>query len=196
MLLVDDVIVADSIQLPGRHTGHDLRTDHVEDVCREPARNPHRGLLFRGLERNATAAVGAKYLPPFIGGVGAPTDAMQQVGPVNLDLLTGHFTITKTDVAIPIPGTDAKLEFTRTFNSNYSGQEEKALSGVLGYNWQPSAPVEQEYEGEAWTELREEHQDAIPPVYDQECEEEEFSHEECLVEEGLPAADWVELMTP
>src|SRR6185436_2383915 len=39
-------------------------------------------------------------------GIGAPTDATAQVGPANVDLLTGQYTITRTDVAIEVPGTE------------------------------------------------------------------------------------------
>ena len=143
----------------------------------------------------ASAPVSAQFLHPFRGGVGAPTDAMQAVGPVNLDLLTGHFTVSRTDVSIPVPGTEATLEFTRTYNSNYSGLESKPVSGVLGYSWQPSAPVERNMKGKPGLSCGERHEDAIDAVYDEECLEEEFTQVECMVEEAIPAADWVELLT-
>ena len=120
-------------------------------------------------------------------GIGAPTDATQQIGPANVDLLTGQYTITRTDVSIPVPGTEATLEFARTYGTGYIGG-----SKVMG-NWQPSAPVEQAYSGEAWSELRERHENAVPAQYDPECEAEGFSHEECMVEEEVPAADWIEM---
>jgi RHS repeat-associated protein len=125
-------------------------------------------------------------------GVGAPTDATEQVGPANLDLITGKYTISRTDVSIPVPGTESSLEFTRTYESNYIGGS-KVPSHVLGPEWQPSGPVEQEFPGEAWTALQERHEDGVPAQYDQECEEEGWSHEECLVEEAMPAADWIEI---
>ena len=105
-----------------------------------------------------------------------------------MDLLTGQYTIARADVSIPVPGTEASLEFTRSYQSNYNGTDLK----VLGSNWAPSAPVEQQYSGEAWTGLRERHQAAVLPQYDAECETEGFSHEECMVEEAIPAADWIE----
>ncbi len=126
-------------------------------------------------------------------GVGAPTDAVEQVGPANLDLLTGQYTISRTDVSIPVPGSEANLEFARTYESNYRDQKAPM---VLGGMWQPSAPVEQAFEGEAWSELRERHEDAVPPQYETECwqEEGEVECEEFMVEEEIPAADWIELL--
>lgn len=82
---------------------------------------------------------------------GGPTDAKEQVGPVTLDLLTGGFTIHRTDFSIPVPGTETNLEFGRVFDSQYMGQA--GTSKVLGGNWQPSVPVTQESEGEAWSRL-------------------------------------------
>jgi RHS repeat-associated protein len=118
-------------------------------------------------------------------------DATESVGPVSLDLLTGGYTIGKTDVSIPVPGTEANLEFTRVYESAYIGQ--KVPTQTLGGAWQPSAPVEREGEGEAWTQLLEQHQNAVPPVYEEECLAEGFTPEECLVEEEIPAANWIEI---
>jgi RHS repeat-associated protein len=126
-------------------------------------------------------------------GVGAPTDASAAVGPVSLDLLTGRYTLSRTDVSIPVPGSEANLEFARSYESNYHSG---GASLVLGRGWQPSAPLEQEFEGEAWTQLLERHHDAEPPVYEKECWE-ESGHTECeefMVEEEIPAADWIELI--
>ncbi len=127
------------------------------------------------------------------GGVGAPTDASAQIGPASLDLLTGQYTISRTDVSIPVPGSESNLEFTRTYESNYRNQ--KVGSMVMGGMWQPSGPMEQAYQGQAWRELRERHQDFVPAQYDKECEEEEGAgNEVCMVEESIPAADWIELL--
>jgi RHS repeat-associated protein len=127
-------------------------------------------------------------------GVGAPTDATEQVGPATLDLLTGQYTISRSDVSIPVPGSESNLEFTRTYESNYRSQ--KVNSMVLGGMWQPSAPAEQEFEGEAWSELQERHEDEVPAQYEEECWEEE-GEEECekfMVEEAIPASDWIDLI--
>jgi RHS repeat-associated protein len=158
---------------------------------------PEEDIKFRAIFDGGTKAAGAseavatEYVSTF-GGVGAPTDAAQQVGPARLDLLTGQYTISRTDVSIPVPGSEANLEFTRTYESNYTNQ--KVPSMAMGGMWQPSVPAEQAFEGSAWTELRERHEDAVPPQYDKECEEEGWSHEECMVEEGIPAADWIEIL--
>lgn len=123
---------------------------------------------------------------------GTATDATQQVGPANVDLLSGQFTISRTDVSIPVPGSEANLEFTRTYGSAFIHTAGKPPS-PLSDEWRPSAPAEQGFEGEAWTELREHHDPGLPPEYDRECEEEGFSHEECMIEEALPASDWIEI---
>ncbi len=126
-------------------------------------------------------------------GVGAPTDAGASVGPVSLDLLTGRYTLSRTDVSIPVPGSEANLEFTRSYESNY---QSGGASLALGRGWQPAAPLEEEFEGQAWTQLLERHHDAEPPVYEKECWE-ESGHTECeefMVEEEIPAADWIELI--
>jgi RHS repeat-associated protein len=126
----------------------------------------------------------------FSEGWGGPRDATTSIGPASLDLLTGGFTLSRTDVSIPVPGTEANLEFTRVYESAWNGHG----SLMLGGPWQPSGPVEAAFEGEAWSELRERHEDAIPKQYDKECEEEGYTHEECMVEDEIPAADWIELL--
>jgi RHS repeat-associated protein len=99
---------------------------------------------------------------------GGPSDAVEQVGPASVDLVTGAFTITRTDVSIPVPGSEATLEFTRTYNSAY-GASEKTNSRVLSPMWQPSAPVEAEYEEEAWQKLVVFHEEKVPAVFEKEC---------------------------
>ena len=121
---------------------------------------------------------------------GGPGDTVEAVGPANLDLLTGRFTISRTDVSIPVPGYEANLEFTRVFESSYYGQNNGPL--VMGGAWQASVPVEQEYSGQAWQKVRLQHEDAVPPVYEEECEEGEC--EKWMVEDEIPAADWAEVL--
>lgn len=157
-----------------------------------------RSIKFRAIFDGGPAAAGAseavvaEYQTGATGDVGAPTDAIQQIGPASVDLITGQYTISRTDVSIPVPGSEASLEFTRTYESAYHGEKRKALN--LGGMWLPGAPAEQEAPGSAWTELLERHEDAVPPQYDAECEAEGFSHEDCLIEEAVPAADWIELI--
>jgi RHS repeat-associated protein len=133
----------------------------------------------------------------------APSDAREQLGPVSLDLVTGKYTMSRTDVSIPVPGTEANLEFTRVYNSAKAWEG----PGVLGKGWEPSAPVEQEYEEEAWQKVVVQHQNHIPPYYEKECWNEEGdptscgagcppeSCEEWLAEEEVPEANWVEVLT-
>jgi RHS repeat-associated protein len=121
-----------------------------------------------------------------------PHNAAATVGPATVDLLTGYYTMSKTDVSIPVPGTEAALEFARTYSSNYIGQ--KVSTEVLDGAWQPSLPAEQE-NGGAWRVLIKQHVDAVAAEYDAECEEEEGAGAEvCMIEEALPAADWIEIL--
>lgn len=69
--------------------------------------------------------------------IGGPKDATAPIGPGSVDLLTGNFSISKTDVSIP--AFNSALEFSRTFSSRTSDAES---NGVLGTGWRPSAPVE------------------------------------------------------
>ncbi len=155
--------------------------------------------VFNGGKNAAGASepVAAEYLGSDYQ-VGAPTNATASIGPATLDLLSGQYTVTRTDVSIPIPGSEATLEFTRTYESNYL--EQKGKSTILGGPWQPSAPMEQEVQGSAWTELRERQQAATPAEYDPECIQEweeweqEFPKDECMIEEAIPAQEWIEVL--
>lgn len=133
----------------------------------------------------------------------APTDARETVGPLSLDLITGKYTLSRTDVSIPVPGTEANLEFTRVYNSSDAGER----AGALGDGWQPSAPVEREFAGEAWQKVVIQHQNAIPPYFEKECWNEEGETvscgagcdpkfcEEWEAEAEIPEANWVEVLT-
>ncbi len=140
---------------------------------------------------------------------GGSSDAIEQIGPGSVDLLTGAFTITRTDVSIPVPGTGANLEFTRTYSSAY-GASEKTNSKTLGQMWQPSAPVEAEYEEEAWQKLLVRKEDKVPAVFERECWNEagetvscgagnspcDEAHfcEEWESEAEIPEQNWVEVL--
>jgi RHS repeat-associated protein len=69
---------------------------------------------------------------------GGPRDATTQVGPGSVDLLTGNFTVTRTDVSIPV--FDTALEFSRSHSSREPPQN--AGTSALGVGWQPAATVE------------------------------------------------------
>lgn len=157
----------------------------------------------------ATAGAGEPVTTTFIDGhgVGPGTDASESIGPVALDLLTGQYTTSATDVSIPVPGFEANLEFTRVFSSRPAA---KIPTTTLGTNWQPSVPVEQEAEGQAWSELIERHQDRVERVMDEECWNEEGDEatcgsanspcdeahfcEEWEAEAEIPEANWVEVL--
>ncbi len=70
--------------------------------------------------------------------VGGTRDPTTSVGPGAVNLLTGNFTLSSTDVSIP--GVTAGLEFSRTINSRQPGVVED--TSVLGRGWKPTAPVE------------------------------------------------------
>jgi RHS repeat-associated protein len=85
--------------------------------------------------------------------VGGPHDASAPVGPGSVDLLTGNFSLVRSDVSIP--GFNSALEFSRTFNSRGLGSNEKTghdetgespfeveQKSVLGPGWKPGLPVE------------------------------------------------------
>jgi RHS repeat-associated protein len=69
--------------------------------------------------------------------IGGTRDATTSVGPGSVNLLTGNFTVSRTDVSIP--GFGSALTFSRTHNSRNSGT---SFFGVLGSGWIPSVPVE------------------------------------------------------
>jgi RHS repeat-associated protein len=168
------------------------------------------GLQLRAVF-NGTGAAGASepVSATYSRFAGGSSDAVEQVGPGSLDLVTGAFTITRTDVSIPVPGSEANLEFTRTYNSAY-GANEKTNSKTLGQMWQPSAPVEAEYEEEAWQKLLVRHEDKVPPVFKEECWNEAGEEVSCDVsnspcdeahfcekweyEAEIPEQNWVEVL--
>jgi hypothetical protein len=135
----------------------------------------------------------------------ASTDASETIGPGSLDLLTGDYTISRTDVSIPVPGTEANLEFSRIYDSTIENNL-PGYSFVLGGWWQPSTPVEAEYEGEAWTSLKERVIPYRPAVHEKECWNEEGETTSCgegcppeyceewLAEEEQPEERWMELL--
>jgi RHS repeat-associated protein len=69
--------------------------------------------------------------------IGGTRDAAVPVGPGTVNLLTGNFTVTKTDVSIA--GFGSSLEFSRTHSSRNGSA---SPLGVLGAGWIPSIPVE------------------------------------------------------
>jgi RHS repeat-associated protein len=100
---------------------------------------------------------------------GGPKDAVAPIGPGSVNLLTGNFTVSRTDVSIP--AFKSTLEFSRSFNSR---EAEVEKTGVLGPGWKPASPVE-EAGGSSWSKL----------VLKQETEEFE--------EEGSFTYKWAEL---
>lgn len=164
---------------------------------------PEEDIKFRAVFDGGVNAAGGsepaatEFVKRYTGdGAGAPTDATESIGPAELDLLTGASTISRSDVSIPVPGSEANLEFTRIYSSHRSNNE-PGYSTLLGGQWQPSTPVEAEYEGEAWQGLEERVIPASPAVYEEECwiEGEIEECEKWMVEEARPEIRWMELIT-
>ena len=149
--------------------------------------------------------------------LGSATDALESIGPGAVDLITGRFTISKTDVSIPVPGTDTSLSFGRTYDSTFDYAEG---THVLGGPWQPSMPLLTEWSGADWKKVVLGHEDGEPEheecytsaevkeIVDEileefgeevteeikiEVEEEVFA-EKCWMEDAIPPADWAEVI--
>jgi RHS repeat-associated protein len=141
----------------------------------DKARIKFRAVLDGGSQvAGATTPVSTEYSESD----GAPGDATMMIGPLKTDLVSGGYTLSRTDASFAVPGSAAKLEFSRVFEY----PEGPNGSSVLGGGWRPSAPVEKGGKG-AWSHIEILHEDAVPPV------EEEGE----LIEDGIPAADWAEL---
>jgi RHS repeat-associated protein len=83
---------------------------------------------------------------------GGVKDATAAVGPGSVDLLTGAFGMSRTDVSVPAVTTS--LEFSRSYGSR--GVSESAIlepEGVFGPGWEPGIPVEEIGES-VWKSIR------------------------------------------
>jgi RHS repeat-associated protein len=81
--------------------------------------------------------------------IGGPRDATAPIGPGSVDLLTGNFTVSSTDVSIP--GWGSALEFSRTHSSRDAAS---GAESVLGSGWKPGTAVEQAG-GAEWRSVKE-----------------------------------------
>lgn len=146
--------------------------------CRifETAGYPEKEIQFRAVFDGGEKVTGASApaTTEFVSRANAnrvATDATEQVGPASLDLLTGAFTMSRTDVSIPVPGYEASLEFTRTYSSTVD-RSLKGYSLVLGGVWQPGSPLESESEGQAWSRIVKQVIPEHAAVFKDECWEE------------------------
>ncbi len=80
---------------------------------------------------------------------GGTKDAVASVGPGTVNLLTGNFAVSQTDVSIP--GFGSTLEFTRTHSSR--SVPSSGDTSVLGRGWVPGVPVE-EAGGAEWRSVK------------------------------------------
>jgi len=158
--------------------------------------------VFDGEKEAAAEGASAPVMADHDAELGSIRDAVEQIGPASLDLVTGRFTVSKTDVSIPIPGSHATLSFGRTYNSDYHWGEG---TPVLGGPWQPSMALSQEWAGEDWKEVEIGHEDGEPEHQicltageAKEFEEEEgrppSAEEKCWMEEAIPPVDWAEVV--
>jgi RHS repeat-associated protein len=189
----------------------------------ESAGYPETEIQFRALFEGGETVVGASdpVATEFVDRYNTnrvATDATETVGPATVDLLTGSYSLSRTDVSIPVPGYEANLEFTRTFSSTI----DKSLPGfslTMGGAWQPASPLESEAQEQAWTRIEERVIHYHPPRHENYCwmekvEEEEgetwtepveitcHDKEDCgadvyceswLIEEEQPELRWIEL---
>jgi RHS repeat-associated protein len=79
--------------------------------------------------------------------LGGPRDAAVPIGPGSVDLLTGNFSLSRTDVSLP--AFNSTLTFSRSINSAESNINP---TGVLGPGWQPSSSIEVT-DATAWQKL-------------------------------------------
>jgi RHS repeat-associated protein len=130
------------------------------------AKYPEKEIQFRAVfdggakAAGATAAANTEFV--YKGNQArVATDATESVGPGSVDLLTGAFTMSATDVSIPVPGYETNLEFARTFSSTgksvaeNNGQIAFGVQGRTGAGWEPSLPLEMQSQGQAWTRIQE-----------------------------------------
>jgi RHS repeat-associated protein len=80
---------------------------------------------------------------------GGAKDSTASIGPGSVDLLTGNFTVSNTDVEIP--GFGSTLEFSRTLASR--SVPSSGDTSVLGRGWVPTTPVE-EAGGAEWRSVK------------------------------------------
>jgi RHS repeat-associated protein len=200
--------------LPARsHPGHNAPVYLKVRGCLpfEGASYPEKEVQFRAVFDGSDKVAGASEpaSTEFVYRANAnrvSTDAVESVGPASVDLLTGAFTISRTDVSIPVPGYESNLEFTRTYSSTIDPSLQ-GYSTALGGAWQPSSPLEAEGEGEAWSQIVEQVIPYHKARYGDECwdeEEEEIACpaerctiqrcEEWLEEEEQPREEWIELL--
>jgi RHS repeat-associated protein len=109
--------------------------------------------------------------------LGAADDATASVGPGSVDLLTGNFSMSDSDVSIPT--FNSSLGFSRSFNSRGlapkgSAEEAEEVKSPLGPGWKPGVPVE-EAGGSEWRNLK--------IVEEKGSYEEEIGEEEVVVQE-------------
>ncbi|HEX4670235.1 MAG TPA: RHS repeat-associated core domain-containing protein [Solirubrobacterales bacterium] len=198
--------------IPARtHPGHNAPVYLKVRGCPvfEEAHYPEKEIQFRAVLDGGAKVAGASApaATEFIYNANTtrvPTDAVEEVGPASVDLLTGAFTLSRTDVSIPVPGYEANLEFTRIYHSSADGKL-PGYSTVLGGAWQPSSPLESEGEGEAWTRIEEKVIPYQAAVHNRACWNEEGDEvscsgpcdpefcEEWLEEEEQPEVKWIEL---
>jgi RHS repeat-associated protein len=154
-----DIPTSQVIDEDGQSVSWPLKVPDVDDRESEPlywdASSLHSEagtakVKIRAVMKGSPGASG--YTKPVAGvvdqDIGGAKDATASVGPGSVDLLTGNFTVSRTDVSIS--GFESALLFSRSHSSR--DINDKSGAGVLGAGWSPSAPVEGA--GSAWRSLK------------------------------------------
>lgn len=77
--------------------------------------------------------------------LGGSKDATSEIGPGSVNLLTGNFTVSRTDLSIP--AFNSSIDFARSISSRVGS------NGILGPGWKPATPLEQAG-GSSWSKLQ------------------------------------------
>jgi RHS repeat-associated protein len=94
-----------------------------------------RALFYGGAGLDGYSTPSTVTVNPDIGGT---SDTDESVGPGSLDLLTGNYTINRTDFVVPAPV--GSVDVSRTYSSRETGAT--GDTGVLGRGWQPASMIE------------------------------------------------------
>ena len=94
-----------------------------------------RALFFGGAGTDGYSTPSNVIVNPDLGGT---ADTEESVGPGSVDLLTGNYTMSRTDFTLPAP--IGSVDVSRTYSSRDTAAT--GDTGVLGRGWQPTSMVE------------------------------------------------------
>jgi RHS repeat-associated protein len=105
-----------------------------------------RAFFYGGAGFDGFSSPNSVTVNPDIGGAG---DSSAEIGPGTVDLLTGNYTVSRSDFTLP--GTIGGVDVSRTHSSRDSGPSGDTT--VLGRGWEPTSLVESA--GADWRSVRE-----------------------------------------